>query len=104
LAKYQVDVKGPGDDRVAFIKALRTVGGISLKRATEIAAHFDRFRNSTLVAGITQRTADHIAKALSLTGATVVVRESAVSTPMMCVPEADQRYKWSGLRTLVKTR
>jgi ribosomal protein S13 len=97
-------VKAPADDRVAFIKALRTVGGISLKRANEIAAHLDRFRNSTLVAGITQRTAEHIAKALDSTGAAVVVRESAVTTPMMCVPEADQRYKWSGLRTLVKTR
>jgi hypothetical protein len=77
---------------------------MSLKRATDIAAFLDRFRNSTLVAGVTQRTAEHIAKALGATGAVVLVRESAVGTPMMCSPEADQRYKWGSLRTIVKAR
>ena len=100
MGTFQVDVKGPSEDRVAFVKALRTVGGISLKRATEIAVHLDRFRNSTLVAGVEQGTAEHIAKALGASGAVVVVRESTVGTPMMCCPEAAQRYDWGSLHRL----
>ncbi|MEO8911220.1 MAG: hypothetical protein ABI408_13485 [Gemmatimonadaceae bacterium] len=100
MATYQVDVTSPSNDRAPFIKALRTVGGISLKRVIEIATHLDRFRNSTLVAGVEKRTAEHIAKALNASGAVAVVRESTVSTPMILSPEADHRYEWSKLRTI----
>ena len=102
MATYQVDVKSPAHDRVAYIKALRMAGGISLKRAMEIAVHLDRFRNSPLVAGVEKRTAEHIAKALDASGAVVVVRESTVPSPMMCCPAADHRYEWTRLRTMKK--
>ncbi len=100
MATYQVDVTSISKDRTPFIKALRTVGGISLKRASEIAIHLDRFRNSTLVAGVEKRTAEHIAKSLDASGAVAVVRESSVVTPMMLSPEANHRYEWSKLRTI----
>ena len=60
MPRYQVNVKAPAEDRRAFIGALRTVGGISLKRATELSVHFDRFRNSTLVAGVGKAAADQL--------------------------------------------
>ena len=104
MGKFQVEVKRPPAERVAFLKALRTVGAISLKRASDIAIHLDRFRNSTLVAGVDQPTAEHIAATLSASGAKVVVRESTVSSPTMCCPEAAYRYKWGRMRTLVKVR
>lgn len=104
MEKFQVEVERLPAERVAFVKALRTVGGISLKRASDIAIHLGRFRNGTLVAGVDQPTAEHIAATLSASGATVVVRESTVSSPTMCCPEAAHRYKWGRTRTLVKVR
>jgi hypothetical protein len=104
MPKYQVNVKALTQDRTAFIRALRTVAGISLKRAAELSVHFDRFRNSTLVAGLGKAAAEHIAETLVASGATVAVRESRLDTPMMCCPEADHRFKWGRLRTLVRLR
>jgi len=105
MPRYQVNVKAPAEDRRALIRALRTVAGISLKRATELSMHFDRFRNSTLVAGLGKAAADHIAETLVASGASVAVLESPLDTPpMMCCPEAEHRLKWSRLRTLVRLR
>jgi ribosomal protein L7/L12 len=104
MTKYQVNVKAPAEDRMAFIKALRTVAGISLKRAADLSVHFGRFRNSTLVAGLGKAAAEHIAETLIASGARVAVLESPLDTPMMCCPEADQKFKWGRLRTLVRLR
>jgi hypothetical protein len=104
MPRYQVNVKTPADDRKAFIKALRTVAGISLKRAVELSIHFDRFRDSVLVAGLGKAAAEHIAETLGASGATVTVLESSLNTPMICYPEADHKFKWGRLRTLVKLR
>ena|SRR6267142_2603260 len=104
MPRYQVNVMAPAKNRKAFIKALRTVAGISLKRAAELAIHFDRSRNSTLVAGLGKAVAEHIAETLAASGASVTVLESPLDTPMMCCPEADQRFKWGRLRTLVRLR
>jgi ribosomal protein L7/L12 len=104
MPRYQVNVKAPAEDRTAFIKALRTVAGISLQRAAELSVHLDRFRNSTLVAGLGKAAAEHIAETLVAGGASVAVLESTLDTPMMCCPEAALRFKWSHLRTLVRLR
>jgi ribosomal protein L7/L12 len=104
MPRYQVNVKAPGEDRTAFIKALRTVAGISLKRAAALSVHFDCFRNSTLVAGLGKAAAEHIAETLGASGASVTVLESPLNTPMICCPEADHRFKWGRLRTLVRLR
>jgi ribosomal protein L7/L12 len=104
MHRYQVNVKAPAENRIAFIKALRTVAGISLKRAAELSVHFDRSRNGTLVAGLGKAAAEHIAGTLTASGARVAILESQLTTPMMCCPEADQRFKWGHLRTLVRLR
>jgi ribosomal protein L7/L12 len=104
MPRYQVNVKAPAEDRTAFVKALRTVAGISLKRAAELSVHFERYRNSTLVAGLGKASAEHIAKTLIASGASVTVLESPLDTPMMCCPETDHRFKWGRLRTLVRLR
>ena len=104
MPRYQVNVKAPAEDRTAFIKALRTVAGISLKRAADLSVHLDLSRNSTLVAGLRKAAAEHIAETLVASGASVTVLESSLDTPMMCCPEADHRFKWSRLRTLVRLR
>jgi ribosomal protein L7/L12 len=104
MGTFQVDVVSPSADRIAFVKALRTIGEISLKRASDIANHLDRFRNSTVVAGVEQRTAEHIAATLVASGSTVVVRESTVSSPTICCPEANHRYEWGGMRRMARAR
>ena len=65
MPRYQVNVKAPAEDRTAFIRALRTVAGISLKRAAELSIQLDRSRNSTLVAGLGKAAAEHIAETLA---------------------------------------
>jgi hypothetical protein len=102
MPRYQVNVKAPAEDRRAFIRALRTVAGISLKRATALSVHFDRYRNSTLVAGLGKAAAEHIAETLVASGASAAVLESPLDFPMMCCPEAEHRFRWSRLRTPVR--
>ena len=102
MAKFQVNVKSPSEDRTAFVRALRTVGDISLKHAAELAVYLERYRNSTLVAGVDQRVAEHIAKTLTTSGAVAAVAESETDTPMMCCPQAAQAFKWGPLRTIRK--
>jgi ribosomal protein L7/L12 len=102
MAKFQVNVKIPSEDRTAFVKALRTVGRISLKRAAELAVYLERHRNSTLVAGVDQQAAEHIAKTLTASGAIASVAKSGMDTPVMCCPQAAQMFKWGRLRTLAK--
>jgi hypothetical protein len=88
--------------RFRGLEMARSVAGISLKRAAELSVHFDRSRNSTLVAGLGKAAAEHIAETLVASGASVAVLESPQDTPMMCCPEAEHRFKWSRLRTLVR--
>ena len=104
VGTFQVDVVSPATDRIAFVRALRTVGEISLKRASDIEIHLERFRNSTLVAGVDRRTAEHIAATLVATGAAVVVRESTVSSATICCPEANHRYEWGAMRKMARVR
>jgi hypothetical protein len=65
MPRYQVNVKAPAEDRTAFIKALH-------------------------VAGLGKAAAEHIAETLVASGASVIVLESPLDTPMMCCPEADE--------------
>jgi hypothetical protein len=102
MAKFQVNVKSTSQNRTVFVKALRTVGEISLKRAAELAVYLERYRNSTLVAGVDQRVAEHIAKTLTASGAVATVSESETDTPMMCCPQAAQAFQWGHLRTIGK--
>ena len=98
--KYEVNVESPGEDQAAFLKALRTVGGISLKHAADIHAYLVRFKNSTLVSGIDKSVAEHVARTLATSGAKAIVRESTADTPMMCYPEANARFQWGSFRTM----
>src|SRR5258708_20315531 len=104
MPRYQVNVKAPAEDRTAFTKALRTVAGISLKRAADLSVHLDRFRNSTLVAGLGKAAAEHIAETLVASGASVTILESPLDTPMSCSPHTHHTFNWGRLRTLGRLR
>ncbi len=83
-----------------FVRALRTVGAIGLKRAIDLAIHFDRFRRSVLVAGVELHVAEHLSAALREAGTEVELQECSISTPMLCTPEVNAKYVWGALRML----
>ncbi len=100
LLKFQVIVISPPEDRMRFVRALRTVGAIGLKRAIDLAIHFDRFRRSVLVAGVELHVAEHLSAALREAGTEVELQECSISTPMLCTPEVNAKYVWGALRML----
>jgi ribosomal protein L7/L12 len=102
MSKYQVIVGSLPTDRTKFVEALRRTTPLTLKQALDVANHLERFRNSTLVAGVDLEVADHIASALRETGAEVVLAESSVTTPMLCNPEGNTNYRWGMLRVIKK--
>ena len=102
MKKQQVRIDQVPANRVALIKALRLVGHTGLKQAGDLAGHLDRFRHSVLVAGIDAAVAEHIARVLEDAGAKVTVEDSAVSTPMLCCPTVNAKYRWGALRLVKK--
>jgi hypothetical protein len=102
MAKFQISINRPPESQKDFIRALRQVGPIGLKQAVNLAIHFERFRNSVLVAGIDLPVAEHLASALRNAGAEVDLQASSVSTAMLCVPEVNAKYEWGAFRTIVK--
>lgn len=102
MSKQQVRVSNTPSDTVQFVKALRLIGNLSLKDASDLAIYLEDFRDSVVVAGIDQEVATHIADALRLAGAEVVVEECSIDTPMLCSPRVKEKYEWSSLRLVKK--
>jgi ribosomal protein L7/L12 len=102
MSKRQVRVSKPPSDRVQFVKALRLIGNLGLKEASELALHLENFRDSVVVAGIEPEVATHIAEALGLAGAEVVVEECSISTPMLRRPAVNAKYAWHSPRLVKK--
>ncbi len=96
MSKHQIRLHEHSKDRVAIVQALRLIGNLGLKQADDLARHLDRFRNSVLVAGVDEPTANHIAAALREAGAEVAVEASSVDTPMLCTPMVNARFRWRG--------
>lgn len=102
MPKYQIRINGLPRDRSKFIRALRLTGHLGLKQALDLTLHFERFAHSILVAGIDLDVAEHIAAALRDTGANVELQPSALATPMLCTPQVNARFTWSGFHGIKK--
>lgn len=102
MSKQQVRIDNTPSDRARFVKALRLIGNLSLKDASDLAIHLENFRHSVVVAGIEAEVAAHIADALRLAGAEVTIEECSIKTPMLCRPSVNERYEWSPLRLVKK--
>ncbi|MEX2124796.1 MAG: hypothetical protein WD795_12955 [Woeseia sp.] len=76
---------------------------MSLKQASDLALHLERFGRSVVVAGIEPAVAAHIADDLRRAGAEVVIEESSLSTPMLCTPEGNEKYGWRAFRSIGKS-
>jgi hypothetical protein len=104
MGKYQVTLNKPSADKSTFIKALRLAGRMNLAQATALALHLDRFRNSTLIAGVDKSVADHIASALTESGAKATVSAGTIDTPMICWPDAAKKYAWGSFRSIQESK
>jgi ribosomal protein L7/L12 len=102
MSKQQIRVSQVPSNRVHFIRALRLIGQMGLKQASDLAVHLDRFRHSVVVAGIEPAVAAHISQVLQDAGAEVVVEKCSIETPMVCSPTADAKYVWSASRLIKK--
>lgn len=103
MSTQQIRISKVPSDRVRFVRALRLIGGrAGLKRASDLAIHLERFRRSVVVAGIEPAVAAHIADELRNAGAEVIVEECSISTPMLCSPQVNEKYRWGAFRLIRK--
>ena len=98
--KHQVRVHRVPRQNPELLRALRLAGQLTLKEASDLAVHLERFRGAVLVAGIDAEVAEHLAEALRGAGAEVDVEPSSLDTPMLCRPQANELYEWGRLRRL----
>jgi hypothetical protein len=101
--KYSVVVaKFPKKASVKQIRAMRLIGGMSLRDVVGIARYSEGMNLVTLVSGIANDVAAAICDALREVGFDAAVVESDVKVPMVIDPNATGLYKWSWNR-IVKT-
>ena len=103
MSNFQVNVIKAGSNQTDLIKALRVIAELELKEAKGLAMRLAK-SGSTLVAGVDEKTAKHIAGLLEEAGATASVEPSNVSAPLFLRPEVDGRYQWSRLKGRVPAK
>lgn len=100
--KFEIEVVSiEGSNRAQVLRALRTVGKMSLPRAQRVYEFTQGRVRTTLVAGIEQSVAEHIASTLAGAGIVVEIKESDSGIPMVCEPQAGKRYRWGAMRMLM---
>lgn len=101
MERYQVELTDFPGEQIAFVKALRIVGNVSLADANEIYVHASNAKRTVLVAGIEKHVADHIAAAFTKAHIRAVVKIPSIASPMICRPQANTSYIRNGLRSVV---
>jgi hypothetical protein len=101
--KYSVAVsKFPKKTSVKQIRAMRLIGGMSLRDVVSVARYCEGMNSVNLVSGIENDVAAVICESLRKAGCDAAVVESDVKVPMVINPKATSLYKWSWNR-IVKT-
>lgn len=101
VERYQVELKDfPGDQKI-FVRVFRIVGRISLSDAVKVYVQASNSTRTVLTAGIEKHVADHIAQSFAEAHIDVVVKDSSISTPMICRPQANATYRWSSTRNVI---
>ncbi len=101
MERFQVRLKELPGNEIAFLKALRLVGGVSLSDAAKVYLHACRSKRTVLFAGVDEAVARHIAAAFDDFGTPTEVEPSSVRSPMICRPEANRPFVWGSARTRV---
>lgn len=101
MDRFQVQVEGMPADEVAFVKAMRVVGDVSLADAVRVFAHARYHDGTVLVAGIQRAIADHVVEIFRAAGIADGIHPSTVASPMICRPQASVAYRRGVLGAIV---
>ena len=88
MERFQVELQDFPGEQIAFVKALRVVGKVSLSDAARIYVHARNAKGTVIVAGIDMDVARRIAMTFSDAHVRVQVRPSSITTPMICRPQS----------------
>ncbi|MGH8124781.1 MAG: ribosomal protein L7/L12 [Rhodanobacteraceae bacterium] len=99
---YQVDLDGPFQDKTSVVKALRTIGGLSLKKANDIFLYMHASKHVTVIAGVTNDVAEEIARNLRASGLGTTVAVSSVASPMLVDKSVEQVFVWGKSHRLTR--
>ncbi|HET7268182.1 MAG TPA: hypothetical protein VFJ15_08740 [Oleiagrimonas sp.] len=102
MSARQVRIRELPADHVRFLRALRLIGDMDLKQATQLSSYLRGVSNPVVTAGLQPDVAEHIADALREAGASVVVEDCSIDTPMLCCPPANEKFVWSLFRGILK--
>ena len=101
--KYSVVVSHfPKKTNVKQIRAMRLIGGMSLRDVVSVASYCEGMNSVNLVSGIENDVAEVICETLRKAGCDAAVVESDIRVPMVINPKATSLYKWSWHK-IVKT-
>ena len=92
----------PRRTHVRQLRALRLIGGLSLKYAIELARYCEGRESVALITGIEASVAGAICEALCNSGSNAFLEECDDKCPMVLTLRADTQYEWSSWRGLVK--
>lgn len=98
MKSYQIDLDGPFQDRTSVVKALRTIGGLSLKKANDIFLYMHASKHVTVVAGISSDVAEEIACNFRAIGLRPTVSISSVASPMLVDRSVGRVFIWGKSR------
>jgi hypothetical protein len=99
--KYQVKIESVPNDVIPILKPLRVIGNIDLKQANDLAEYLSKNAPCLLVAGIDQKTANHVVDLLQAAKVKTAIEESVIEHPMFLHPDSERRYFWHGIKGVV---
>lgn len=102
MTLYQIDVTGFPSDKVKVVRALRTIGGLPLKKANDMYVHIQNHKTTTLLAGVSKDVAESIATNLRGAGMIPSVSVCSVVSPTLLDPNAAHIFVWENPKRLVK--
>ena len=83
--------------RAPIVKAIRTLSpSIGLQDAVKISRYISN-NKCTLVAGIPMDVANYVQKTFAKIDVEVEVNESSIQSPMLLLPNVENKWKWSFL-------
>lgn len=100
MQRYQVDISRNEMESVKVIKALRIIGGMSLKKATEVFAYISMHKTATVAAGLSKPVAERIVEQLVAQRITAQIGASSVSSPMLLETRVEKLFEWTRMKSL----
>ena len=92
---YRVVVRECPQDKIRFIKILRTIGMLGLAEAKEAEEYISANTPCVIINGVSAEKAHDAVARITALGGSVAAEESSCDTPMMLRPSVADLYDWS---------